>query len=269
MIWGYFVLKNPEFYKRAAIAIIFAPLLIILPYIDLQYYAIFMGFLTLLSSYELFNMFKVKESRFFSILTSVIPLITFYQSLSFGLLYSLLLFIIFFIYTIFSERDLHNNIIPQLLSIIYVALFFTLSIPIAQSYGGEYIILIYITIWATDTFAYLGGVTYGKHKLCPKVSPKKSIEGAITGLVLSVVAVSIFSELNNLMSLFEIIVLGILLSISGQLGDLFESKLKRRCEVKDSSSLIPGHGGVLDRFDSFLFVTPTLYIILFILNIEF
>ncbi len=208
-------------------------------------------------------MLKLKYSLFYSVIPVVATSFLYFRGVSESLTFSLVSFIIISIISIFDEDSIIKNITATTLSLLYVGIFSMLSIPIIDKFGGEFIVLIFITIWSTDTFAYLGGVAYGKNKLCPKVSPKKSIEGSITGLLMSVVSVSIFGYYNGAISVKEGILLSVLLSVSGQIGDLFESKLKRECNVKDSSSIIPGHGGILDRFDSFLFAVPTLYVYLY------
>jgi phosphatidate cytidylyltransferase len=127
---------------------------------------------------------------------------------------------------------------------------------------GQYLILMLILmIWMQDTGAYFFGTAFGKHKLT-KLSPKKSWEGSVAGLTASVVTGWAFISYTPLSFSIDkgfIIVGLILVALAGQLGDLFESLLKRDCGVKDSGSLIPGHGGVLDRFDSLIMAAPVLY----------
>ncbi|MGP6139740.1 MULTISPECIES: phosphatidate cytidylyltransferase [unclassified Jeotgalibaca] len=119
-------------------------------------------------------------------------------------------------------------------------------------------------IWATDIGAYLIGMRFGKNKLAPIISPNKSIEGAIGGVVTAVLVSLIFIQFYNPLnfSVPIVILIAVLLSIVGQLGDLTESAYKRYFGVKDSGKILPGHGGILDRFDSTLFVMPLFQIIL-------
>ena len=116
-------------------------------------------------------------------------------------------------------------------------------------------IFVFIVIWGTDSFAYLAGRQYGKHKLAPEISPNKTIEGAIGGVIGSVVLTLIALPIYNppYFSIVEFILLVVSLSVFGQLGDLVESAYKRQFGVKDSGGFFPGHGGVLDRFDSTFF----------------
>ena len=126
--------------------------------------------------------------------------------------------------------------------------------------GKELIFLTLLAVMCCDTFAYFVGVKFGRRKLYPTVSPNKSCEGGIGGLLGAVTAV-LLAKLIFLeqIGFTEAILLGLLLGCAGQIGDLFESLLKRACGVKDSGSIIPGHGGLLDRLDSLLFAFPVTY----------
>jgi phosphatidate cytidylyltransferase len=112
---------------------------------------------------------------------------------------------------------------------------------------------LFIVIWSIDTGAYAVGVKLGKHKLSQNISPKKTLEGALGGIAVGII-VSILCGF-----ILESLVLGIFLAFSSQFSDLAESLLKRDVGLKDTSNLLPGHGGMLDRFDSFLFTAPLLY----------
>jgi phosphatidate cytidylyltransferase len=128
-------------------------------------------------------------------------------------------------------------------------------------WGGFTVISIFATIWVCDTAAYFGGMTLGKHKLFERVSPNKTWEGAIFGFVFSILTMLAAQSLFlNYMSIGHAVVIGMMIGCFGQMGDLLESRFKRDAGVKDSSSMIPGHGGVYDRFDSLVFVSPILYL---------
>ncbi|MCH3914771.1 MAG: phosphatidate cytidylyltransferase [Acidaminococcaceae bacterium] len=113
--------------------------------------------------------------------------------------------------------------------------------------------------WASDTFAYIFGCNFGKHKLLPAVSPKKSVEGAVAGFIGCILVIQLLGSLWLGFSGIKVLALGILVGIVAPLGDLVESILKRSCNIKDSGSFFPGHGGVLDRCDSLLFAVPVAY----------
>ena len=127
--------------------------------------------------------------------------------------------------------------------------------------GKIYVWLIFIIAFATDTCAYFTGYAFGKHKLIPKVSPKKTIEGSIGGILGSTLICLAFGYYFNI-DLKVIVILGFLGSIVAQVGDLFASSIKRYVGIKDYGKLIPGHGGILDRFDSVILVAPFVYSII-------
>ncbi|MCE5284750.1 MAG: phosphatidate cytidylyltransferase [Pelosinus sp.] len=124
--------------------------------------------------------------------------------------------------------------------------------------GAAYMWLAFIGTWSSDTLAYFVGSQLGRHKLCPAISPGKTVEGAVGGLLGSIIGTTVFSAVLKL-PLVHAIMLGILVGLAAQLGDLTESSIKRFAGVKDSGQLLPGHGGVLDRFDSILFAVPVVY----------
>jgi len=133
---------------------------------------------------------------------------------------------------------------------------------------GLIVLFVFVSIWTCDSFAFFIGRKFGKHKLHPEVSPKKSWEGAIAGLIGAVIAFTVicFFFLPELPLVFSLIA-GLIIGTVGQIGDLAESLLKRDAGIKDSSNLIPGHGGVLDRFDSALFVFPALTVFFLIIAV--
>lgn len=159
-----------------------------------------------------------------------------------------------------------------LLGILYIGLFASALIGIREFFGfsdllyregGYLIISVMVSIWACDSAAYFIGTAIGKHKLFPRVSPKKSWEGAIAGFIFSIIAmVAAHAVILDFLKLKDAVIIGLITGIFGQIGDLIESLLKRDAEVKDSSNLIPGHGGIFDRFDSLLFTAPLIYLYL-------
>ncbi|MEX1031030.1 MAG: phosphatidate cytidylyltransferase [Paenibacillaceae bacterium] len=133
--------------------------------------------------------------------------------------------------------------------------------------GLLWTLLIFLCIWITDAGAYFTGWAIGKHPLWPSISPKKTVEGAMGGLILSIAAAICFAIFSpELISLEQAALLGICIGIVGQVGDLIQSAYKRTFGVKDSGTLLPGHGGVLDRTDSWLIVFPFVYLILNVIS---
>lgn len=128
--------------------------------------------------------------------------------------------------------------------------------------GSNYVLLsIFVAIWVCDSSAYFAGMAIGKHKIFPRVSPKKSWEGSIAGLILGSIAFYVMAQYwIPTLAQHHAVILGVLIAVVGQIGDFAESLLKRDSAIKDSSSLLPGHGGILDRFDSILFAVPVVLI---------
>lgn len=135
-----------------------------------------------------------------------------------------------------------------------------LRINLDYGYGASFVFLAFVVTWAGDTGAYIVGSAIGRRPLIPRISAKKTKEGSVGGLVFAVAAAVIAKEsFAQYLALWQAIVLGVLAGVVGQFGDLFESLIKRDAEIKDTSDMIPGHGGVLDRFDSLLFTAPLIY----------
>jgi len=161
------------------------------------------------------------------------------------------------------------NLGATVFCVLYVSLLMgSLILLRSAKSGDQYVFLVFAGIWGCDTLAYYGGRLLGRHKLFERVSPKKTWEGAVTGFFGALLGVfivrSIYEALGIPFSLelISTFVVGALAGTLGQIGDLAESLLKRDAQIKDSGTIIPGHGGVLDRFDSLLFVAPATYIYL-------
>ncbi len=134
------------------------------------------------------------------------------------------------------------------------------SLTIQDNIGARLVFLVALLTWATDTAAYLFGVAFGRHKLIPRISPNKTIEGALGGLLgAALVGWLMTRGLVPFVTPLAGTVLGLIVGAMAQLGDLVESLIKRDAGIKDTAELLPGHGGVLDRFDSMLFTAPVVY----------
>ena len=162
------------------------------------------------------------------------------------------------------------DIALTLFALVYITLFFSSIYLIRSAPGGQfYVWYVIAAAWGSDAFAYVTGMIFGKHQLAPKLSPKKTIEGAVGGVVFGIVLCLIYGmiitnsvQVDRAPMLKLSLVIGLVGSISAEIGDLFASSIKRVMGIKDFSSLIPGHGGILDRFDSVLVTAPIILVLL-------
>lgn len=182
--------------------------------------------------------------------------------LIFGIIPFLILPIINLFYH--PERIIHS-FTSTFSGLIYIYLPLSI-IPFISFYKGHYdyeiLIGIFAILWTYDSFAYIFGVWLGRHKIFPKVSPKKSWEGLAGGLIFALVVSWILGLLSSILSLNNWVIIATIIVAAGTIGDFFESALKREAGVKDSGTIMPGHGGILDRIDSILFSVPFLYLYL-------
>ena len=164
-----------------------------------------------------------------------------------------------------ADFDLSKIAVLCGMPLLYAFAFSTISSIITATNGIYYLLLILNFSSVCDMGAYFVGVSYGKRKLCPEISPNKTVEGALGGIVSSVV-VSLIITLcyGKFTAIIPTVLLTIPLCIAGMAGDLFASVIKRKTEIKDYGNLIPGHGGVLDRVDSMLFIAPLIFCLMFL-----
>ncbi|MGI6727640.1 MAG: phosphatidate cytidylyltransferase [Anaerovoracaceae bacterium] len=157
-----------------------------------------------------------------------------------------------------EQRQLSDSM-STIVGVFYVVFFSFHLVLIDQTESSILIWMVFLSAFGTDVMAYFTGYVFGKHKLCPKISPKKTIEGSIGGIIGSMILSGIFGLFvaNELM--FHCIIIGLIGSVVSQIGDLTASIFKRKMGIKDYGNLIPGHGGILDRFDSVLFTAPLVY----------
>lgn len=173
--------------------------------------------------------------------------------------------ILLLIYSVLVKNQFtFDDVAFVILSTLYVGIGFYYLIATRDA-GLAYIIFALLVVWTTDSGAYFTGRRFGKNKLWPEISPNKTIEGFIGGIVIAVIAVIIMQLISPFdVSWVVLILIAIVSSIFGQMGDLVESAIKRHYDVKDSGNILPGHGGILDRFDSLLFVLPLLNLLHFV-----
>ncbi len=167
---------------------------------------------------------------------------------------------------LFSKKPKEfNNFQKFIIGLLYIGggCIFLTMIPYEQNSFAKFLIMgIFILIWVNDTFAYLVGRTLGRTKLFPAVSPKKTIEGSVGGLIFALLASYFLAGYEPRLTLIQWMVLAVVIVIAGGLGDLLESKFKRIAGVKDSGAILPGHGGIWDRLDSLVFAAPFAYLVL-------
>lgn len=167
-------------------------------------------------------------------------------------------------YEIVKQEHNINEISINILGISYIPFLFSHLLFIEKlKYGNIILWLPFLTAWFTDTFAYFVGIYMGKVKLCPKISPKKTVEGALGGIagsiVFSIVSGIVINNLGVNIKIIHFVITGLLCGIASEVGDLTASYIKRYTGIKDFGNIIPGHGGILDRFDSILFTVPVIY----------
>jgi phosphatidate cytidylyltransferase len=256
---------------RIISAIILIPLAILaVIYAPPIYYLIGIGLIGTVCLHEYFGLVRamgIQVQPLFDYLAFWILLAAFRQDrFPMGILLALAM-IAAFLSAVWRRRPVKEcafALMAELLGLFYFVLFLYPALPVRYDFGEktglQWTILLLAVIWAGDTVALVVGKMFGKHPFAPILSPKKTNEGAIAGLLGGfLIAVVIQQILLTDLPIKHVMILSILLGALGQLGDLAESMLKRAAQIKDSSHLIPGHGGVLDRMDSLLFAIPVLY----------
>ena len=193
------------------------------------------------------------------------PLSVHFFGLSGALMVSLVLLLALIVWYVFWMRARIPDVGVSFFGAAYCGMLLSGLVVVRQAlphpWGGVLVLGIFFSVWANDSFAYLVGSKFGKHKLAPVVSPKKTVEGAVGGVVGGAVLVLIAAVIMNRtldleMPLWSAVVLGAVGAVLGEIGDLSFSVIKRQTGIKDYGHIFPGHGGVLDRFDSVLFVAP-------------
>ena len=166
-----------------------------------------------------------------------------------------------------KDKNPFTNIAYTVTGVVYVVLPLALT-NVIIIFNGVYspmiLMSVFIFAWCNDTFAYLTGMNLGKHKLFERISPKKTWEGWIGGFLFTIIAAVIVSSCSDVLKTGDFIAIAIITSVIGTFGDLVESMFKRQMEVKDSGNILPGHGGILDRFDILLLVLPAVWCYLLI-----
>jgi phosphatidate cytidylyltransferase len=313
-------LKKEDFMKQRAITGIIVSLImipLILFDVLLIPFKIVIGLMAMLAVYELVRMYETKHELHLAnkivifLITAALYLVignvwlgpnAFIYDMPLNPMYVLFpAVIILFILCVFNAKMRDQSLGFSFLTIFYIGLGFG-ALTYLKVLGAEYLLYLLITTITTDSFAFFFGVKFGRHKMCPTISPKKSWEGAIAGTVFGTVFGTLFGviilptnsgtifdtaatfllENASAVSMFDVLAvrtspawgllsifipLTLAISVIGQLGDLFASKLKRTYEIKDFGTILPGHGGILDRFDSALFAGTFLVFIFKVMSI--
>ncbi|MBI1936491.1 MAG: phosphatidate cytidylyltransferase [Ignavibacteriales bacterium] len=265
---------------RVIVALFGVPLIITLCIVGKVPFLIFVLVIGVVSFFEFHKM--LARRRFIpNVLVSSASVITLILNsyLSFTDFYTLAIIIVSILLLAELQRNRESaiaNVGTSLIGIFYIGLFSSSLVKLRDFYsdsfflydqGGYLIVSIFASIWICDSAAYFVGSAIGKHKILPRVSPHKSWEGAIAGLIFSIaIMIAAKNLIADFLSMHDAVIIGIITGTIGQAGDFVESMLKRDANVKDSSSLIPGHGGILDRFDSLLFTAPVVYLYLLFTN---
>ena len=170
------------------------------------------------------------------------------------------------LFYLFSKKEkLFNRLQKFIIGLFYIGggCIFLTMVPYTDDDFVKFLIIgIFILIWVSDSFAYIVGRAIGRNKLFPRVSPKKTVEGALGGLTFSLATAYFLAKYEPIITPFQWVLLAAVIVLAGSLGDLVESKLKRAAGVKDSGAILPGHGGMLDRLDSLVFAAPFAFLTL-------
>jgi phosphatidate cytidylyltransferase len=255
------------------------PLILVLSYLGGYYFLALILLINGMSLWEFYSIYQKQNFRAYRslgvLLASILILISFRFSVD--ALFTVLLIVMLAIllrHLKISESNSSLNTILTFAGIFYITLFLATLLRLrtemdswmgwdsTSNSSGKYFLLVWISIWICDTAAYFGGKGLGKHKLAPHTSPNKTVEGAIFGFIGAVITVYCLTpllvpQLPVLHMWISVFIVGVF----GQLGDLVESRFKRDAGVKDTSTILPGHGGFFDRFDAVIFVSPFLYIL--------
>ena len=264
--------------QRVIVALIFIPILLGMFWMGGLTLFIFLAAVSVVGQWEMFSMLSNRlktRHRIIGYTGGLSVIISAFMGLaiySAGIIVAVLM-ISFFIEMLFGTERKLESIVLCLFVTIYPALFclflFKIStFPFKVGFlNGRYVLLyVLITIWMFDTGSYFAGRAWGKRPFFPHISPKKTLEGFIGGCCVVILLSLLMGLYLGKQYIAHVVVLSVLIALAGQAGDLSESVIKRDLGVKDSSHLLPGHGGILDRFDSLFFAGPVVYIYLLTAN---
>ncbi|MBI5375829.1 MAG: phosphatidate cytidylyltransferase [Candidatus Schekmanbacteria bacterium] len=262
-----------EIRRYTTALILVAALMLLLEFGGFAVFSIIVTLVSIISLYELKTLFKNLEvdlSLAPVMLCGVGACYGFYSGRIWLVLlsYFLCVIIVSVLKMVFYKGPMNSvySVVFSLFSIVYITFPVGCLINIRRIDGGlSFIYILLMATWASDTGAYLAGKKFGRRKLAPLISPNKTIEGLMGGILLTIAAFLIWWGIG-IIALWQAVIFGIAISVSATAGDLLESIIKRGVGVKDSGSIFPGHGGILDRIDALLFTAPVWYICIIFLR---
>ncbi len=272
-------MAKKEFIKRSISGILFAGILISAAQNRITFLALILifGLITLLEFNRLIKQKNPFSYLIFIFIFFVFGLLDLIIKMPNGINeVSQIIHVISLFVLLFLTRDLFSSkSLPKLITNRYINTTFYISCGFiflilislnSGSFSSNTIVGMFILIWINDSFAYLIGSNFGRQKLFESVSPKKTVEGFLGGVFFSAIGSYFIFKCTNNLEFSNWLIISVIISVFGTIGDLIESKYKRQANVKDSGNLMPGHGGLLDRLDSAIFVAPFVYLFLKILN---
>lgn len=256
---------------RILTGVVLVPVLVLVLISNIHVITCAIALISLVGLYEFYRATGVKQSVCLSLLGYVAGLAVIFgrryiSNMPLMPIIYIFMFLLFVIMLKEHKKVSVNQAGLVIFSIIYIPLFLSTLADIHSLTNGIYYLwIVFIGAFMTDTFAYFSGYFFGKHKLCPEISPKKTVEGSIGGSLCSVGIVLLYGLLVDKqfgveINYIKLGVLGVLIAIVSQIGDLTASVIKRKYGVKDYGTIFPGHGGVLDRLDSIIATAPLVYV---------
>ena len=261
-----------KFITRAIFGLLYAAVIVYSLAFEITIFHLLIGFFAALGIHEIYSMlFKNSREHFVMFVIDTVAAWAIISSAGMGILWpAMAALAVRMIAQVMSKGEALEELKCSALALTYVAAPFAALSACLNFRGGNYfVLLVFCFIWVSDTGAYMVGSLIGKHKMCPRISPKKSWEGlagglalcAIVGFLLPIVWPYIFGT-EMVFTRFIVPVIGVVVGVFATFGDLVESLIKRSVGVKDSGQFLPGHGGLLDRVDSLLLVAPAVYALL-------